>query len=191
MTERPTLETRRLMLRPFTLLDAPAVKRLAGDRRVADTTLNIPHPYEDGMAEGWISGHQEAYERGDAVTWAIVRRQDEALVGAIGLRIDTTHDRAEMGYWVGVPYWNKGYCTEAGRAVAGYVFGTRGLNRLYATHLARNPASGRVMQKVGMTYEGTLRQHVQKWGVGEDLVFYGLLRSEWSEGAHAVQATGP
>jgi ribosomal-protein-alanine N-acetyltransferase len=183
MTERPMLETRRLILRPFTLLDAPAVKRLAGDRRVADTTLNIPHPYEDGMAEGWISTHQGAFERGDSVTWAIVRRQDEALIGAIGLRIEEAFDRAEMGYWVGVPYWNKGYCTEAARAVAGYVFGQRGLNRLHATHLARNPASGRVMQKLGMIYEGTLRQHVKKWGAYEDLLCYGLLRGEWSEDA--------
>jgi ribosomal-protein-alanine N-acetyltransferase len=190
MVERPTLETRRLVLRPFTLLDAPAVKRLAGDRRVADTTLNIPHPYEDGMAEGWISGHQEAFERGDSMTWAIVRRQDEALIGAISLRFEEAHDRAEMGYWVGVPYWNKGYCTEAARAVAGYAFGQRGLNRLRATHLARNPASGRVMQKLGMTYEGTLRQQVKKRGVYEDLVCYGLLRAEWSQDAGSAQTTG-
>src|SRR5262252_1209729 len=74
MKERPTLETTRLILRPFTLGDARDVQRLAGDREVASTTLNVPHPYEDGMAEQWIGTHQEKYERGELVNFAIVRR---------------------------------------------------------------------------------------------------------------------
>jgi len=122
MKERPTLETTRLILRPFTVADAPDVQRLAGDREVASTTLNVPHPYEDGMAEQWIGTHQEKYERGELVNFALVRRADNALIGAIGLRITQQHTHAELGYWIGKSYWNAGYCTEAAHAVVAYGF---------------------------------------------------------------------
>jgi RimJ/RimL family protein N-acetyltransferase len=180
MKERPTLETTRLILRPFTLGDARDVQRLAGDREIASTTLNVPHPYEDGMAEQWIGTHQEKYERGELVNFAIVRRVDNALIGAIGLRINQQHTHAELGYWIGKPYWNTGYGTEAARAVVAYGFERCGLHRIHASHLTRNPASGRVLQKIGMRYEGCLRQHVNKWEVFEDLALYGILQSEYS-----------
>ena len=86
-----------------------------------------------------------------------------------------------MGYWMGVPYWNHGYCSEAARALVAHGFQQMGLHRIYAFHFVRNPASGRVMQKAGMTYEGTLRQHVKKWERYEDLTAYGILRSESGE----------
>jgi RimJ/RimL family protein N-acetyltransferase len=180
MKTHPTLTTERLILREFGLSDAPAVQRLAGDREVASTTLNIPHPYLDGMAEAWINTNQGLFERGEGVTFAITRRADGQLLGAIGM-MDTNspHVRAEMGYWIGVPYWGQGFCTEAGRALLAYGFDELGLNRIFARHLSRNPASGRVMQKLGMQYEGCQRQHVLKWGVFEDMKTYGILRSEY------------
>jgi ribosomal-protein-alanine N-acetyltransferase len=179
MKERPTLETTRLILRPFTVADARDVQRLAGEREIASTTLNVPHPYEDGMAEQWIGTHQEKYERGELVNFAIVRRADNALIGAIGLRITPQHTHAELGYWLGTPYWNAGYGTEAARAVVAYGFERLGLHRIHASHMTRNPASGRVLQKIGMHYEGCLRQHVNKWEVFEDLALYGILQSEY------------
>jgi RimJ/RimL family protein N-acetyltransferase len=179
MKERPILETPRLILRPFTLSDARDVQHLAGDREIASTTLNVPHPYEDGMAEQWIGTHQEKYERGELVNFAIVRRADNALLGAIGLRITQQHAHAELGYWLGKPYWNAGYCTEAAHVVVAYGFERLGLQRIHASHMTRNPASGRVMQKLGMRYEGCLRQHVNKWEVFEDLALYGILQSEY------------
>ena len=180
MPERPTLPTARLVLRPFTKADAPDVQRLAGEREVASTTLHIPHPYTIGMAEDWISTHQEAYERGALVNFAIVRRTDQALMGCIGLDIDPHHANAEMGYWIGIPFWSQGYCTEAAQTVIQYGFEVLRLHRIHAAHMARNPASGRIMQKVGMTYEGCLRQHIQKWGAFEDIVVYGMLQSEYA-----------
>src|SRR5919108_378037 len=139
------------------------------------TTLRIPHPYTIGMAEDWISTHQEAYERGVLVNFAIVRRTDQALIGCIGLDLDPHHANAEMGYWIGLPFWNQGYCTEAAQAVIQYGFEVLKLHRIHASYMARNPASGRIMQKIGMTYEGCLRQHIQKWGAFEDIVVYGIL----------------
>ncbi len=176
MKERPTIETPRLLLRPF----APAVQRLAADRDIASTTQHIPHPYEAGMAEEWIGTHQARYERGEGITFAIVRCSDNALLGAVGLRIDQQHGRAELGAWLGKPYWNQGYCTEADAAVVRYGFEVLGLNRIYASHFRRNPAAGRVIQKIGMVHEGCLRQHIQKWGIFEDLELYGLLKSDYS-----------
>ena len=174
-----TLETSRLVLRPFRASDAPAVRQLAGDRLIADTTLSIPHPYEDGAAEEWIATHAPAFKAGTLAVFAMVRREDEGLVGAISLKIDRDFDKAELGYWVGTPFWNSGYATEAAVAIIDYGFRDRNLNRISAKHLARNPASGRVMQKAGMQPEGTARQDTKKWGRYEDLVSYGILREEW------------
>lgn len=179
MKRGPTLTTRRLILRPFVLPDAPDVQRLAGDWAIADTTLNVPHPYQDGMAEEWISTHQPRYDAGELVSFAITLQETADLVGAIGLVVSKRFQRAELGYWVGRPYWNRGYCTEAGLAVLEYAFTTLRLHRVNASHLARNPASGRVMQKLGMTYEGLARQHVKRWESYEDLALYGILRDEW------------
>jgi ribosomal-protein-alanine N-acetyltransferase len=176
---QPTIETERLTLRPFRPGDSPAVQLLAGERSIADTTMNIPHPYEDGMAEEWISGHKSAYEDGTAITFAIELRGDGSLVGAIGLRIDRGLNKAELGYWVGQPFWNRGYATEAAIALLAFGFDELKLNRIHAAHLARNPSSGRVMEKAGMLLEGTARQDIVKWGKYEDLVSYGLLREDW------------
>jgi ribosomal-protein-alanine N-acetyltransferase len=181
MKEQPALETARLILRPFELSDSRDVQRLAGDRAIADTTLMIPHPYEDGMAEQWISTHRPGFESGEFANFAMVLRESGDLVGAIGLSFARRYDRAEVGYWVGKPYWGRGYCTEAGRAILDYGFSELNLNRIYATHFARNPASGRVMQKLGMSCEGTLRQHVKRWDRYEDLVTYAILRGEWEK----------
>lgn len=110
---------------------------------------------------------------------AIERREDGALLGVISLTgLHPVHRRAELGYWVGVPYWGKGYATEAARLIIGLGF-REGLNSIFARFFTQNPASGRVMQKAGMRYEGTLRQHVCKNGEFLDLAYYSILRSEW------------
>lgn len=179
----PFLETERLVLRAFTLADAKRVQELAGVFEVADTTGQMPHPYLDGMAEDWIMGQAEEFREGSAITFAITQKKNGEVIGAIGLTLNAHHKRAEMGYWLGVPYWNCGYTTEAARAVLRYAFQQLGLVRVYASHFARNPASGRVMQKAGMRYEGTLRQHFIRWTEPEDMVYYGILKEEWQAGS--------
>ena len=167
------------MLRPFELSDGPRVKKLVGDEAIADTTLNIPHPYEDGMAEEWISTHQPKFEAGELANCAIVLKFTQKLIGAIGLTIDKRFNRAELGYWVVKAYWDQGYCTEAAEAMLEYGFHKLDLHKITATHIIRNPASGRVMAKIGMKKEGILRQHVIKWDKYEDVVSYGILKKEW------------
>jgi RimJ/RimL family protein N-acetyltransferase len=177
--QQPRLETERLILRPFAISDAAVVQQLAGAREVAATTLNIPHPYEDGMAEQWIGTHREEFENGGLVNFAIVVRKSNALCGCIGLSINRAHARAELGYWIGVPYWNNGYCTEAAEVVVGYAFETMKLHRIYSSHIGSNRASGRVMEKIGMQYEGCSREHTRKWNEYHDLMTYGILENEW------------
>lgn len=141
----PTLETPRLLLRPFEIWDALEVQRLAGDFRIADTTLRIPHPYEDGMAEAWIA--QQALDSSCEFVFAIVRKQDSALVGAIGLV--RNGEEAELGYWIGVPYWNQGYASEAGTEILRHAFSKLRLSRVYANHFERDPAGPTELEKKG------------------------------------------
>jgi ribosomal-protein-alanine N-acetyltransferase len=177
LTPQPTLRTERLLLRPFSLEDATAVQRLAGVREIAATTLNVPHPYLDGVAESWIGTHADAWNRQERVTFAITSAAD-GLLGAISLHLRPTHRRAELGYWVGQPFWNRGYATEAAGAVIAFGFEALGLNRIHASHFTRNPASARVMLKSGMRFEGILRQHVIKGEHPEDLAEYAILRAD-------------
>ena len=177
----PTLATGRLVLRPFALSDATDVQRLAGDYQVATTTLTIPHPYEDGVAEAWIETHEERWASSRHLTLAITT-EVEGLVGAVSLQQRPPHRRAELGYWIARRFWGRGFATEAARAVVAYGFRELGLNKIDAHYLARNPASGRVMEKVGMAREGILRQHIVKWEEPEDVVMYGILASEFHGG---------
>ena len=126
------------------------------------------------------SGRPETAKKAAPSTLFVLLRPLLFAIGAIGLTISPRNQRAEMGYWLGVPYWNKGYATEAARAVLRFGFQELGLNRIYASYFPRNPASGRVMEKAGMRYEGTLRQHFVRWSEPEDLVYYSILKSEWT-----------
>ena len=161
--------------------DGPAVQALAGDKAIADTTLNIPHPYEDGMAEAWIGSHAERFQKGEGVDYAVTLREDRSLIGAVGLSRDDRSNRAELGYWIARPFWKRGFATEAARAVVAYGFGVMALHRMTSHHMARNPASGRVMQKLGMQREGVCREHIRKGERYEDVVLYGILRREWND----------
>ncbi|HEX5004095.1 MAG TPA: GNAT family N-acetyltransferase [Gemmatimonadales bacterium] len=171
----PELRTARLLLRPFQPADAAGVQRLAGDRAIAENTLTVPHPYPDGAAEAWIATHAGAYAEGKRATFAVTLAGEATLVGAIGLDITAADRRAELGYWIGRPWWNRGFATEAGRAVLEFGFGPLGLHRIMARHFLRNPASGRVIEKLGMEREGVLRHHALKWGVFEDLAVCSVL----------------
>jgi ribosomal-protein-alanine N-acetyltransferase len=177
-TKQPLLSSARLVLRPLSAADAPIVHKLVQERQIASTTLNIPHPYEDGMAEAWIATHEPAWHRGEMATFAITE-PSEGVVGAIGLTIELWHQRAEAGYWIGLPFWGRGYATEALSAIIAFGFEQLHLNRIHASHMTRNPASGKVMIKAGMRYEGCLRQHIIKWDQFEDLASYAILRSEF------------
>jgi [ribosomal protein S5]-alanine N-acetyltransferase len=176
-----SLTTSRLNLRPFELADAPDVQRLAGDPRIAATTLNVPHPYPDGAAEKWISSHAQLFTDHQSIVYAITLKPDDQLIGCINfMAISKQHSRAEVGYWIGVDFWNNGYCTEALRALCNYGFKDLGLNKIVARHMANNMASGKVMTNVGMNKEGILKSDNYKNGKFVDAVIYGFTRDEFN-----------
>jgi RimJ/RimL family protein N-acetyltransferase len=179
--EMPTLQTDRLRLRAFEPSDAPALQDMAGHPEVASTTLTIPHPYGDGVAEAWISNHAGYWEERRLLVLAVTTPAD-GLVGAMSLRLRLDHGRGELAYWIGVPFWNRGYATEAARAMMEYGFGELELNRIEALHIMRNPSSGRVMEKLGLKREGVLREYLRKDDVYEDTVYYGMLRADFIGG---------
>lgn len=177
---QPTFETARLILRPFEFSDSREVQRLAGDYDVAKTTLSMPHPYPDGAAQSWITAVREAAESGKIYAFAVTSQETHELMGTMSLRVDSTHNRGEIAYWIGKGFWGHGYATEAAQRIISFGFQVLRLNKVWATAFADNPASWTVMKKVGMKQEGMLREHAMKWGQPKDLVYYGLLTSEYN-----------
>ncbi len=174
----PTLYTSRLILRQFTLDDAVDIMRLAGDREVAMNTLNMPHPYLPGMAEDWITTLQKDYQESNSLVYAICLKDFTPLIGAIGLTLHLKIRNAELGYWIGKDYWNNGYCTEAVKAIIDYAFTDMTIHKIYANFFASNPASGRVMEKVGMKYEACLKSHLYHWGEYKDIIYYSIFNKQ-------------
>lgn len=172
----PTLESARLLLRPYNLSDAEAVQRLAGDARIASTTTTIPHPYPEGAAEQWICTHGKLFEEMKAATFAVTLKGSGDLIGTASvIDISTKDARAELGYWIGADFWGSGYCTEAVCRLIPFMHDDMGITRIVARCLARNPASARVMEKSGLRREGYLVQQTFKNGVYEDVLLYGLV----------------
>ena len=176
--ERPTLTTPRLVLRAFADVDAPRVQLLAGDDAVAETTLVIPHPYPDGAAEAWIAWQVREWAGSRRATWAITRGDDGLLLGAIDLFFRPARRQAGTGYWVGRDHWGQGIASEALTAVMAWGFDVLDLHRIEASHVVRNLASGRVMAKAGMRFEGTMRESVLCRGRFEDLSMWAALASD-------------
>jgi RimJ/RimL family protein N-acetyltransferase len=173
---QPTLSTPRLLLRPYSAADAPAACRLAGDIRIADTTMAIPHPYTMKTAEAWIATHAKGFEQKTEMIFAVETKSDNQLTGTVSLlNISGTDARAELGYWISVDNWGKGFCTEAVLRLIQFATEELGITRITALCFARNPASARVMEKAGLKREGCLVQHLFKNGRYEDLLLYGLV----------------
>ena len=175
----PQLNTPRLLLRAFTLADVPPLVALAGNYEVARNTLNIPHPYSQEDARRWVQLTQENYQQQTGYAFALELQSSGKFIGGIGLTIERRFDRAEAGYWLGQPYWSQGLASEALAAVLRFGFEELRLNKIYATHIAENPASGRVMLKNGMVQEGVLAQHTKRDGRYHDLWQYRLTRGEY------------
>ena len=179
MPPATTINTARLLLRPFAASDAERVAELAGAFEIADTTISIPHPYPPALAVDWIAQHEQEPHRSRAVTLAVTEAVS-GLVGCVELRdIDAEHAQAELGFWIGKPFWGRGYATEACAALLRFGYASLELNRVYAHHMVRNPASGRVLAKLGMHNEGLLRQRVRKWGRFENVMVYAALRDDY------------
>ena len=179
----PTLHTERLILRTFALEDASDVKRLAWNPNVASTTNVIEYPYRDGLAEELIRRCGNYFIKEEGPSFAVTLRSDGTLIGNVELFIRRylPHNDAFISYWIGEPYWNCGYCTEAAKVVIRYGFRECNLDQILAYHFKGNPASGRVLQKIGMRYWVYFPNDTKHWGKWEDQIGYTLSKNEYEE----------
>jgi RimJ/RimL family protein N-acetyltransferase len=165
-----------VLLRRFTPADATLVQVLAADAEVAETTATIPHPYPHGAADAWIGSHDADRERGTQYTYAIASADGATLIGAIGLRPLADQDD-NIGYWIGRPFWGRGYATAATMAITALAFGYLDCETLAASYLERNPASGRVLQKCGFALLRTVERDHR--GRIEAFCVRGITRDAW------------
>ena len=180
MTKQPVLETPRLRLRPLEDSDRSAIQQAAAARAISDTMISIPHPYPVDEAKRYIAKKQAERDAGLSYAYVIVEKKEGRFCGIVEVRdIDREHSVGELSFWLTVEVWGQGYMSEVVGAVVRYGFEDLQLNRLYAYHMLRNHASGRVLERNGFKKEGLLRQCVQKWGQFEDVALCALLRQEW------------
>jgi RimJ/RimL family protein N-acetyltransferase len=173
------IRTERLLLRPLGPEDSSALQAVAGERRIADTTISVPHPFGPAEAGRWISACLKDSASGHRLGLAILPEGSGKLIGYIGLHhIDPEHGEAEISFWIGSAHEGRGLVSEACGAVIDHGFAALGLNRICAFHMTRNPGSERVLAKLGFQREGLLRQRVRKWGVYEDVLVWSRLRSD-------------
>ena len=145
------LETERLLLRPFRRSDAGAVRALCGSWKAARMKARIFHPYPDGLAESWIASTVRAREHGEG--YAFCLEQYGEPIGAVGLE-RTTEGIYELGYWVGEPWWGRGFATEVVRRLVRFACDDLSASEVTAGHFLDNPASGRVLENCGFAYTG-------------------------------------
>lgn len=180
MIKQTVLETLRLQLRPIGLSDTLEIQENASIREIADTMISLPHPYPAGEAECYITRKQKERNAGSSTTFVIEKREQKGFIGLIEVRdIDREHSQGELSFWLARRAWGHGYMSEVVQVIVQYGFEVLNLNRLFAYHMLRNPATGRVLEKSGFRQEGLLRQRVQKWGEYEDVVLMAILRQDW------------
>jgi ribosomal-protein-alanine N-acetyltransferase len=174
-----TLETERLMMTAPSLADADTIKVIVNHPDIAKMTLNIPYPYPDDGAIKWITNLQSSEKINHSF---LIRMKDTgAVMGGIGIHPHERHKRAEVGYWLGLDYWNKGYATEALVRMIDFGFAELGLERIEAQFFPENPASRRVMEKAGMLFEGIMRHYLQKDNMNKDNGICAIIRSDWEK----------
>ena len=168
------LETQRLVLRAPQLGDAKAVAALANDKRIAENTARIPYPYKVADAEKFIGG---ANKNGEAAF--LITLRDRTIIGACGIMFHYD-DVPELGYWLGVPYWNKGYATEALHALIDYAFTDLSHEALQAGARVTNPASRRVLEKCGFQWTGVGLYRINSIKSSAPIDRFRLERRIWS-----------
>jgi RimJ/RimL family protein N-acetyltransferase len=174
------LETRRLWLRWPRQADANALIRLAGEKAVAEMTGSVPHPYAPEHAESFVIEARRANIDGTSLTMAITpRARPTELIGTVSIHPGRTGTAPEIGYWLGTPFWNQGFATEAARALIDAFFAYSEGKELAASARVLNPASRRVLEKCGFTSVGSGLQAFPARGGVLPVDHFRLDRRKW------------
>ena len=177
----PCLETKRLILRKMKPSDSEAMFDYARREAVTKYLAWSPHKSED-YTRNYLEYISRHYAIGDFYDWAVVDKESEKMIGTCGFtRFDFKNDSAEMGYVLNPDFWGRELALEAAREVMRFGFETLGLNRIEARFLSGNEASLRVMEKLGMSFEGTYRSSMLVKGSYRDVSVCSMLRAEYEK----------
>lgn len=175
----PSLYSERLHLRAMNAGDVNNVQYHVNTEAVCNNLSYTPHPYTMEMAENWMRNINAGMGYGNCRYWSICDRSSEQFIGSMGLSLYKEQEGAEMHYWLGEPFWNKGYCTEAAKRTIVYVFEELKLHRLQITHREGNIASRRVIEKCGFVFEACMRDYLKRFGKFENVLSYSMLSDEF------------
>ncbi len=177
----PKIETSRLFLTELRANDIPQIVEYASNEKMAAFTLNLPSPYSEEDAIFWVNLANQGFKNGTNYIFGIRLKSNGHFIGGIGLTVEKRFNRAEVGYWIAEPFWNKGFATEATKAIIKYAFKELASNKITSHYLVGNPASGKVMGNSGMCKEGELKEHVSRDSNYHDVVVYGITKSSWEK----------
>ncbi|MEN6372459.1 MAG: GNAT family N-acetyltransferase [Armatimonadota bacterium] len=174
------IETERLILRPLRQSDAPELFPLINDADVAQYMFRVPHPYPEDVLPEWLKKAEAAMKRKEQFEFAIITKETGKPAGVCSLDgISWENENAELGYWLGKPYWGHGIMTEAAKAVVTFGFDILGLERIYASCFEENKASAKVIQKAGLLYEGCSRHGIKKNNEFINILKFGMIRADY------------
>ena len=176
------IKTNRLVLRQLKKSDAKSIVENVGNIEVSKWLLVVPHPYTMKDARDWIKHNKETWKKKKDYSFGIELKAERKIIGSIGLhKIDRFQGNAEIGYWIGANYHQKGYGSEALKALINFSFNKLKLRRLEAGVFAGNPSSGKLLEKFGFKLEGKRIQARRSKADGKlkDETLYGLLKKDY------------
>lgn len=179
MIHFPKIITKRLSLGRIQYDDIPNIVTKANCKEIADNTLHLPYPYKEEDAMFWYHMQTQGYQQKSNYIFAIKLLENNEFIGGVGLHIDATNHKAELGYWISKEHWNMGFATEAASAVLKFGFESLHLNKIFASHFSKNIASEKVIRKLKMSKEAYLKNHILKNEKYIDIVMYGLTKKDF------------
>ncbi len=173
------IATERLILRPLEARDRARLIKLANNWKVAKNLSKMPYPYTEAAADWWLGQQAQIWASGKSVALAVTIEGE--MIGGIGVgvREDRSDEEWELGYWLGEPYWNRGYASEAATALRDHAFSVLKLDRVVAGHYAENHASGRILSKLGFRYTCEVYRHSLARGANVKCLEMALPRGRW------------
>lgn len=175
------LKTQRIILRPFVMDDAKNFSNLLKDKEVAATTLMLPYPCDPDKANEIIERYIEEGKLKKSMHWAIIDFKSNEFMGGIRLVLNPLFNSAELGFWLGKKFWDKGFTFEASEKIIGFGFVELKLNRIEAHSMVENIASVKLLKKLGFKQEGLHRELVMKWDEYKDVKTFGLLKKDYTQ----------
>lgn len=178
MTKFEPIATERLVLRPLEPRDRARLMVLANNWRVAKNLSTMPYPYTEAAADDWLGKQAALWAGGKTVPLAITLEGE--LIGGTGVGV-RDHEEWELGYWLGEPYWNRGYASEAATALRDFAFKGLNLPQIVAGHFSDNHASGRILTKLGFRYTKETPRYCLARGANVKCLDMALSQERWLE----------